>query len=489
MPYSPAVRRACRGSYDPMKRSIYAKFIATYAAIAVLILGLVVTLGSYLIERELLREESGAAVQQAYTIAGSLSTVRLENSTAITEVTRSLGLTASFEKSGLWIIDPEGKILVNVGSFRAPADVSEIENFDPASFGKTGYEISNFFGVFSENALHVISPITNGLSIRGYVAVHKSLTALYAERDRMVTILFIMAVVFVAISLLFLLQFTMSVYRPLLRITEGSEQFSRGNLSHRIEVTQNDEIGYLAGTMNVMASELDKANAYQRKFVANISHDFRSPLTSIRGFTEAMLDGTIPPEMHDKYLTIISQEAQRLTELTQSTMNLANMDVDAAMLKRTDFDINAMIRDTAALFEGSCRDKKLRISLVLCGDTFLVNADEEKIKQVLYNLLDNAIKFSDKNSEIKIETSERRERCYVSVKDHGCGIRKEDLARIWDRFYKIDPSRGKDRRGAGLGLAIVREIIKAHGQNINVISTEGVGTEFEFSLDLAETEE
>ena len=152
------------------------------------------------------------------------------------------------------------------------------------------------------------------------------------------------------------------------------------------------------------------------------------------------------------------------------------------LLDRTDFDLNQVIRNTAASFEGTCKKKTIAIELVLTGDTMYVNADMGKIQQVFYNLLDNAIKFSHQDSVIKIETNEKTNKIYVSVKDSGIGIPKDDLKLIWDRFYKSDASRGKDKKGTGLGLSITREIIHAHGEHINVISTEGVGSEFIFSL-------
>ena len=205
----------------------------------------------------------------------------------------------------------------------------------------------------------------------------------------------------------------------------------------------------------------------------------------IKGFTEAMTDGTIPPEMHEKYLKIISGETDRLVKMTQDILRLNDMDQNKVILTLSDFDINEELKKTAAVFEGSCRKKKISIDLVLSGETFLVHADREKIEQVIYNLLDNAIKFSGKNSAITLETTEKFGKCYVSVKDEGIGIPSSEITSIWERFYKGDSSRGKDRKGTGLGLAIVREIIQAHGQRINVISTVGVGTEFVFTLDPA----
>ena len=152
------------------------------------------------------------------------------------------------------------------------------------------------------------------------------------------------------------------------------------------------------------------------------------------------------------------------------------------LLQRTDFDINAVIRSVAASFEQTCRTRRISIRLVLTGRILYVNADLEKIQQVLYNLVDNALKFSREDSEITIESTEKGDTIFVSVRDSGIGIPKEDQKLIWDRFYKTDLSRGKDKKGTGLGLSIVREIIRAHEENINLVSTEGVGSTFTFTL-------
>ena len=198
---------------------------------------------------------------------------------------------------------------------------------------------------------------------------------------------------------------------------------------------------------------------------------------------EAIADGTIPVEMQSHYLKIVSREVERLEKLTSSLLTLNNLEVKSRIMNIRSFDINKIIKNTAASFEGSCRGRKIMIDLILTGEQLSVTADMEQIQQVLYNLLDNAIKFSSDNSTITIETTEKNEKVFVSVKDHGCGISRENLPKIWERFYKQDSSRGKDRKGTGLGLSIVKEIINAHNQHINVISTQGVGTEFLFTLE------
>ena len=220
----------------------------------------------------------------------------------------------------------------------------------------------------------------------------------------------------------------------------------------------------------------------QKKFVANISHDFRSPLTSIKGYAEAIMDGTIPTDMQDKYLNIIVDETERLNKLTSSLLELNRYDTKSALLDIVSFDINMIIKKTAESFEGACKNKKITLNLVFFEQETYVDADVGKIQQVLYNLIDNAIKFSHNNSQIKVSTEERGEKIFVSVKDYGIGIPKDAIKKIWDRFYKTDASRGRDKKGTGLGLSIAKEIIQSHNENINVISTEGVGTEFIVSL-------
>src|SRR5699024_6822582 len=256
-------------------------------------------------------------------------------------------------------------------------------------------------------------------------------------------------------------------------------------LKYKIPVHSDDEIGSLAMTLNYMSDELDRSGEFQRQFVSNVSHDFRSPLTSIKGYIEAILDGTIPPEMQSRYLNIVLMETERLNKLTQSLLTLNDLDMRGYLLDVTDFDINSVIRDTAATFGGTCLKRKITIQLKMTSEPLMASADMGKIQQVLYNLIDNAIKFSSDNSTITVETTERHGKIFVSVKDSGSGIPKDSLSKIWDRFYKLDSSRGKDRKGTGLGLSIVKEVINAHNQNINVISTEGVGTEFIFTLSKA----
>jgi signal transduction histidine kinase len=391
-----------------------------------------------------------------------------------------------FMDTEIWIINPSGRMVVNSASAPDPEQEIMVEGFDPTVTQKNFYTIGTFFDSFEEDKLSVIAPIINNYKTRGYVIIHKSATQIDEDANSMLNISYLMLIVILFLSLIILIFFTEVVYRPLRRIIAATEQYASGNMHYELNVEGEDEMGYLAASLGYMARTVASFEDDQKKFIANVSHDFRSPLTSIRGFLEAMLDGTIPPEMHEHYLGVVLNETERLTKLTNSLLTLNNLNTKGMLLQMTDWNINDVIRKVSASFEQVCRSKNIKIRLILSGEVLYVHADLDKIQQVLYNLIDNAIKFSDYYSEIEIETSEKKEKVFVSVKDNGIGIPKEDQNQIWERFYKTDLSRGKDKKGTGLGLSIVREIIRAHGENISLVSTQGVGSKFTFTLKRSE---
>ena len=294
---------------------------------------------------------------------------------------------------------------------------------------------------------------------------------------------YIMVAFVMLLSLIPFLAIYFKLYRPLRDASEAAARYMEED-STKPEITydRDDELGRLTATLKYLSESAGHSNEYQRKFISNISHDFRSPLTSIKGYVEAMLDGTISPEMQERYLGIVLSETERLNKLTEGLLLLNSFDDQRIYLDLTEFDISEVIRHTLDTFEVLCQKKNLAIRTDLPDEPLIVCADMGRIQQVLYNLIDNAIKFSPAGKEILVSVHERKKLVFVSVKDFGEGISKENLPKIWERFYKTDVSRGRDKKGIGLGLSIVREIIRAHSQNINVISTEGVGTEFIFTL-------
>ncbi len=472
-----------------MKKTLYLKFIFAYIVFGVLGFIIISTFIPTMIEEKLLKDKADALYREALMISDNYATGLYTSETSLETVKTNLDSLSVYLNSEIRIINPSGRLVMDTAT---PLNVEKeeiIENFDPTVTGSSYYVISNFFGNFNSEVLTVLAPITSDFKVKGYVAIHNDMTEITETCNELLIICYITLVILIMLSLIILYFFTEFVYVPLKKITYATEQYASGNMHYEFQVDNEDEIGYLAACLNYMASEIARSEDDQKKFIANVSHDFRSPLTSIRGYLEAMQDGTIPPELYDKYLGIVLNETDRLTKLTNSLLTLNNLNTRGMLLDISDFDINRIIRDTAAAFEGTCRKKSLSIELILTGDEMYVSADMEKIKQVLYNLIDNAIKFSNTDSKITIETHEKKNKLFVSVKDEGIGIPKEDLKQIWDRFYKSDSSRGKDKKGTGLGLSIVKEIIKAHNENINVISTPNEGSEFIFSLPKIDLEE
>lgn len=465
-----------------MKKTLYLKFLVAYLIFGFFAFSIVAFYVPRLTEEHLTREKASAMYTEANLIAQNYASDLYLNEIDLETVTTQLDMLSLYLKADIRIINPSGRLILDTMEEGVMNRTVIVENFDPTFTGNSYYNIGDFFGQFSEEKLNIIAPITADFKVQGYVVIHMSMDDIYASSNSLMNISYITLVILILLSMIILIFFSELVYKPLKKITQAAEQYAEGNMHYEFQVYSEDEIGYLAACLSYMASEIAKAEDNQKKFVANVSHDFRSPLTSIRGYLEAMLDGTIPPELHKKYLGIVLTETERLTKLTNSLLTLNNLNTKGMVLEKTDFDINQIIRSTAASFEGTCHSKNIAIELILTGETLFVNADMGKIQQVLYNLLDNAIKFSHQNSVIQMETSEKKNKIFVSVKDSGIGIPKDDLKNIWDRFYKSDHSRGKDKKGTGLGLSITKEIIASHGEHINVVSTEGVGTEFIFSL-------
>lgn len=463
------------------KSTVYLKFIIAYLIFAILSLLTIDLFSTRLVRNVLIRSKAESLYKEATAISNTYSNNITNKNFSGIDFRNQLGVIDSITSTSVWILSTNGVLLFDSSNPSGMVS-SAMTDFDPSVFGNSYYITGDFFGSFEEPVISVLSPVTSNFRRQAYIAVHSPLSEIEDHLDELIRIADMTFAIIFVLSLIVLLFFTTIIYIPMRKITRATREYAGGNLKHVIDVEKDDEIGRLAASLNLMASELSRSEENQKKFIANVSHDFRSPLTSIRGYLDAMVDGTIPPEMHEKYLKIVLNETDRLTKLTNSLLTLNNLNMKGTVLEITDFDINRIIKNTAATFEGSCKEKQIRFRLVLTGQTLYVTADEEKIKQVLYNLIDNAIKFSNPDSDIKVETTEKNDKVFVSVKDSGIGIPKDSLKLIWDRFYKTDISRGKDKKGTGLGLSITKEIINAHHENINVISTEGVGTEFIFTL-------
>lgn len=465
-----------------MRSTLYLKFILIYMIFGFVSFFTVATLTYELTISHLENETSDTLHKNASLLANTYLSRHFTDTLSVSDIHTQLAGMSTYQNTSAWFIDRTGKVIVSAHPETMPAPPSKIADFDPAESGSAKYTLGTYHDSFDRKVITVTAPVTQGFTTQGYLLLHKPYSDLEKQANGLMRNVYITFAVLYVLSFSILLAFHFFIYKPLRAVTEAAKQYASGNLSYEIPVYTEDEMGYLSASLNYMAAQLKDMDDYQKKFIANVSHDFRSPLTSIRGYAGAIADGTIPPEFQERYLNIILSETERLTDLTKDLLTLNEFDMKELLLDKSHFDLHQTIKETAAAFEGICTSKKISIELLFDARVKQVSADRRRIQRVLYNLLDNAVKFSAPDSSVIIETTERGEKVFVSVKDHGIGIPKASLSKVWERFYKSDLSRGKDKKGTGLGLAIVKEIIQAHGENINVISTEGVGTEFIFSL-------
>ena len=338
-------------------------------------------------------------------------------------------------------------------------------------------------------AARQITAETNG-ELLGYCFVSSTVSNMLGAWTNYLTWSMMALIVVALVAIVLIIAYTKRMARPLDEIAAASRKFARGDFSPRVKQSfdTTDEMGALIESFNKMADSLEQAEVRRTEFIANISHELRTPMTTIAGFADGILDGTIPPEDEKKYLVSIRDETRRLSRLVRDMLGVSRMRSDAAdVSRRTSFDLTELILQTLLSFESRATKKNLDVDPQLPESHLLVFADKDAITQVVYNLLDNAVKFADPGSCLVIRLYKENNKAYVSIKDHGETIPPDDLPFIFDRFHKSDRSRSVDKEGVGLGLYLVKSIINAHDEDIAVRSEDGM-TEFVFTLPLAENQ-
>lgn len=269
---------------------------------------------------------------------------------------------------------------------------------------------------------------------------------------------------------------------PLKSMSRAAKQFAAGKFDVRVRVSGSDELSELSAAFNSMAESIANMEKMRSSFLGNVSHDLRTPMTTISGFIDGILDGTIPKEKHDYYLRIISGEVKRLSRLVTALLDISRIQAGERKFVPENFDICELGREILISFEKRIDEKKLDVSFECDRDSMIAYADRDAIHQVLYNLCDNAVKFSREGGALRLGFTLVDKKIHVSVYNEGNGIASEDLPFVFDRFYKTDKSRSLDKTGVGLGLYICRSVMEAHEEGIFVRSEEGKYCEFEFTV-------
>lgn len=269
---------------------------------------------------------------------------------------------------------------------------------------------------------------------------------------------------------------------PLSDISAAAVAFGNGDFTARVRVRGNDEISSLGRVFNKMADDLQELEISRRSFMGNVAHELRTPMTTIGGYIDGILDGTIPKNQQEKYLHIVSDEVRRLARLTSSTLAVARMEETADSAALSNINVCQILTTVALSAERRINAKSISVAGLDNPDTY-AKCDGDMLHQVIYNLVDNAIKFTPEGGEISFSVKNTGKRVLISVKNTGAGISKADMPLIFDRFYKIDKSRGTDKTGSGLGLYIVKTLVTKMGGDITVASIEGQSCTFTVDLE------
>ena len=308
---------------------------------------------------------------------------------------------------------------------------------------------------------------------------------LHSEDFHQVEYLLVLAsLISITITSLFTYYLSKRITAPLREMNRVALHIARGQFDQRVTIKTRDEVGELGETFNYMAAELASLDQMRKDFVANVSHDLRSPLTSIHGFVRAFLDDTIPNERKRHYLTIMNEQTERMMKLVNDLLDMARIEAGQLEIRPVIFNVSELVRQVVARMEPECVKKQVNVELLSEeAQDIHVCADPDRIDQVIVNLLQNAVQFSSPASSVEVIVKKEAQ-AVVSIRDYGPGIRQEDIESIWERFYKADKARTK-QAGTGLGLSIVKHLLDLHQSPIYVKSEVGNGSIFTFTLPLA----
>jgi len=403
----------------------------------------------------------------------------------------AISLIANATGNQILITDADGVIFAcsdsvpvcrHIGMTIAPETIAQAQNADE-------YFMSTLGEVYETKHYVVCCAVYAGdtQEAEEYVLATRQAAHITGGWSAFLVISSTVTVALLCVTLMVSLLFSKRMTKPLDEMAAASRKFARGDFSARVKQVSDseDEMGALIDSFNKMADSLESAEARRSEFIANISHELRTPMTTIAGFADGILDGTIPREEEAKYLMSIRDETRRLSRLVRDMLDVSQeKSLAADPSKRTVFDLTELVLQTLLSFETRATKKGLDVDPQLPDNHIMVRAEKDAITRVIYNLLDNAVKFAAPNSCITLRLYKNEGKAYVSVKDRGETIPPEDLPFIFDRFHKSDRSRSLDKDGVGLGLYLVKAIINSHDEDIAVKSEDGT-TEFVFTLPLA----
>ncbi len=479
-----------------MCKNIFSQYILTFMVIVIicfLTLSIVVTslVGNYISEmKSELMDNTCQSIYSSLNGVMAMSKMPLDTVIKIDNgyIVDFLNRNADNNDAIIFIADHTGKILVSsdngVGVLPDVIDSSLVE-----AYLSGDYLFSDLDGIFDTEHINVIRPINlfpagrvdyNAQANSGAIFICSENTNPVYEKlgsTIVMTVIWIFAISLVAVYFV-----SERISRPLKEMSYAAKSFAQGKFNVRVPVRGNDEVAELATAFNNMANDLEKLEENRSTFLSNVSHDLRTPMTTISGFVDGILSGAIPKDKADHYLEIVSNEIKRLARLVNSLLDITRIQSGERKFNMTVFDACELARQVLISCESRIDSKNLDVSFECDDDNMNAVADRDAIHQIMYNLIDNAVKFSDENGALSVKLRENDKKIVMTVRNTGKGIAAEDLPHVFDQFYKSDRSRGIDKTGLGLGLYICKTIIDQHGEEMWVKSEENAWCEFTFTL-------
>ena len=396
---------------------------------------------------------------------------------------RAIGIVSETSDSSLLLADDQGNVILAAGFDRALGAQIPRTVLDQMAGGQNAMFVSGTLdGVYDKGQYIAGCALTDASGqVRGYAFASSYASALNGYVADMFSTFILSAGLMLLISSLLSVVFTTRLTLPLRRIAEAARKFGAGDFSTRVPVEGEDEVAQLAVTFNNMAANLEAIDSSRSNFMGNIAHELRTPMTSVKGFVDGMLDGTIPPELYNHYLGVVSQEVGRLTRLIQNMLDISKLEAGEYQVNARSYDVWESITGAALAAEQRIESGRIQIQ-GLVPERTMVYADPDLVHQVVYNLLDNAIKFTPEEGIIRFGVTRSGGQVTVSIWNTGPGIAPEALPFVFDRFFKEDRSRGLNTRGSGLGLHICKVLVNLSGGKIWVESQEGEWCRFSFTL-------
>lgn len=405
------------------------------------------------------------------------------------EFRTNLAVAARASDNDIVICNSEGVVCIcmersNCEHLGKRLDSDTVDTLFQGEKAKLNKAVSTLYG--DERMASAIAVLNNDGSRLCIVVVSVQKAAITALTGKMLRVFLLAALLILVAALLAIPIFTRREARPIQEMAAAARQIAHGNLDVRVPTgNENEELEELAVAFNNMTLALKNSETIRNEFVANISHELKTPMTTIAGYLDGMLDGTIPPEKYRYYMELVSTEARRLSRLVRSMLDISRLrDQGIPADQKTNFDICKAAGQALLCFEQRINQKKLNVEIDMPDEGLTIHAAQDSVTQVLYNLIDNAVKFVNEGGTLSVRIRRHGNSAMISVGNTGKTIPPEELPLVFDRFHKIDKSRSNDRDGWGLGLYIVKTIVLAHGEDVYVTSQDGK-TEFTFSMSLA----